>query len=252
MNGFYVFLPSNSSHEYFPDNTISHFTTRLRKPLDLSGEWEVALVEISLPTLWKNIDYKRCRLAINTDGKTWRETGAPPGFYSNNEQYMREIASAAESVGGRNIFHYDERQRKVTIVLPDQISLKLYTGTAQVLGYKYAKLLHGPRTYKPSGTVDVNHSVYLLYIYVNIVESQVVGDSEVPLLRTVYFSGKDKKYRPETSYTNYTAPHYVRVNKNSVQDIEVDIRDHTGERVPFLVGGSNLKLHFRQVRPSFV
>ena len=39
---FYVTLPSNSSGAYYPDNTLSDFTTKLFKPIDLTGEWEVA------------------------------------------------------------------------------------------------------------------------------------------------------------------------------------------------------------------
>ena len=254
MNEFYVYLPSNSSHQHFPDNTVSHFCTRLRKPLDLSGEYEVALVEVTLPTLWKNIDHKRCRLAINMDGKSWQEFGVTQGFYDSNTRFLTELARVTEdATGGNKLLHYDDRQRKLSVVLPDNTSLKLYKGLAEILGFKNAKLLHGPRTLRPSGTVDVNHGVYLLYVYVNIVESQLVGDAEVPLLRTVFFNAAAKKNKAsEMAYTNYTSPHYVRVNKSFVQDIEIDIRDHTGERVPFLVGPSNVKLHFRQIRPSFI
>ena len=45
----YVVLPSNSSLEYFPNNTLANFNVRLGKPLILDGAFEVALVEIIYP-----------------------------------------------------------------------------------------------------------------------------------------------------------------------------------------------------------
>jgi hypothetical protein len=45
----YVVLPSNSSMEYFPDNTLANFKVKLAKPLILEGQYEVALVEIIYP-----------------------------------------------------------------------------------------------------------------------------------------------------------------------------------------------------------
>jgi hypothetical protein len=44
---FYMYLPSNSSVEYFPSNTISRFRTKLSKRIQLSEEFEVALTEFS-------------------------------------------------------------------------------------------------------------------------------------------------------------------------------------------------------------
>jgi hypothetical protein len=51
MDHFYVTLPSDSSADYFPNNTIANFTTKLTMPIELKhDEWEVGLVEISYPT----------------------------------------------------------------------------------------------------------------------------------------------------------------------------------------------------------
>jgi hypothetical protein len=48
---FYVTLPSNSSFEYFPENTLNNYTTKLHT-LRLEGNYEVGLVEISYPQNW--------------------------------------------------------------------------------------------------------------------------------------------------------------------------------------------------------
>ena len=50
---FYITLPSNSSQSDFPDNTLTHYTTRLKNSLRLNGNYEVALAQIIFPKNWK-------------------------------------------------------------------------------------------------------------------------------------------------------------------------------------------------------
>jgi hypothetical protein len=53
--GFYVTLLSDASRALYPQNSCARFTTRLRTPLDLRGDWEVALVDLSYPHNWYNV-----------------------------------------------------------------------------------------------------------------------------------------------------------------------------------------------------
>lgn len=52
---FYLELISNSSNKIYADNTASKFIQELNPPLDLSGKWEVGLVEVHYPTSWYNV-----------------------------------------------------------------------------------------------------------------------------------------------------------------------------------------------------
>ena len=47
QNNFYIILPSNSSVDHFPQNTMSDYTTVLSNPLNLEGNYEVALTELN-------------------------------------------------------------------------------------------------------------------------------------------------------------------------------------------------------------
>jgi hypothetical protein len=51
----YLFLPSDSSSSYFPNNTTSNYITQLPEVLELSDDFTVGLVEISMEKTWKNI-----------------------------------------------------------------------------------------------------------------------------------------------------------------------------------------------------
>ena len=55
MAHFYLTLPSNSSEKYYPNNTLTQYTTKLREDITLKGDWEVGLTEILYPKTWYNI-----------------------------------------------------------------------------------------------------------------------------------------------------------------------------------------------------
>ena len=55
MESFTIELVSNASGELFPDNTLSSFTNILPEQLNLEGQWEVAISEISYPSMYQNI-----------------------------------------------------------------------------------------------------------------------------------------------------------------------------------------------------
>ena len=59
---FYIYLLSDSSSAYFPQNVTSEFTTKLAQEEILSGQWEVALCNIYYHRTWVNI-------ANSADGK---------------------------------------------------------------------------------------------------------------------------------------------------------------------------------------
>src|SRR5688572_29592040 len=56
MAHFYMTLPSNSSMHYYPNNTVTHYMTRLENGIALSGDWEVKLVELQYQHTWFNLE----------------------------------------------------------------------------------------------------------------------------------------------------------------------------------------------------
>ena len=66
---FYLTLPSNSSMEYFPANTLTNFKTKLAQPLELIGEWEVALSEFQYPRSWYNLRNLDNHIYVDSGGQ---------------------------------------------------------------------------------------------------------------------------------------------------------------------------------------
>lgn len=54
-NEFYITLLSNSSMQYFSDNTTTKFITKLPKSIKLDGHWSVSLVEFQYPCSMINV-----------------------------------------------------------------------------------------------------------------------------------------------------------------------------------------------------
>ena len=52
---FTINLVSNASMSTFPDSTLANFTTLLPHPIQLMGDWGVAIVEMSWPSLVQNV-----------------------------------------------------------------------------------------------------------------------------------------------------------------------------------------------------
>ena len=55
MELFTIELVSNLSAQLFPHNTLSSFTNFLPEQMKLEGQWEVAISEISYPSMYQNV-----------------------------------------------------------------------------------------------------------------------------------------------------------------------------------------------------
>ena len=55
MSSYIVELVSSASFNVYPDNSLASFTNFLPDQLEFEGEWEVALLEISYPAVYKNV-----------------------------------------------------------------------------------------------------------------------------------------------------------------------------------------------------
>ena len=55
MDSFTIELVSNASGEMFPDNTLSSLTNFSPEQLNLERQWEVAISEVSYPSMYQNL-----------------------------------------------------------------------------------------------------------------------------------------------------------------------------------------------------
>ena len=133
---FYVTLPSNSSLDYFPNNTLNNYTTKLHSALRLDGEYEVGLVELAYPQNWK---YRR-------DGKILFKEKSRTEIYKIRFSNYESIDALIQSM---NIFfkskappiptiwNFNKLNNTITINITNPLSIEFIDGINEELGFKY-------------------------------------------------------------------------------------------------------------------
>ena len=81
MESFTIELVSNASAQLFPDNTLSSFTNFLPEQLNLDGQWEVAISEISYPSMYQNVTEGKFKFFDRKLSKSSEIYYLEPGLY---------------------------------------------------------------------------------------------------------------------------------------------------------------------------
>lgn len=239
---FYVTLPSNSSYEYFPRNTLSSFTTQLAEPIVLSGNWEVALCEIQYPFNWHNVTYKNCSMLLNE-----RNICLPEGYYDTIQEIIDAFHDSLTPAETSNVkLHLNKHSFKTAVRVKRGYSLALQ-GLSQMFGFLDHNKICTEGFNIGDVVSDVHNGVTSFFVYSDIVDHQRVGDAHVPLLRVVKIGDKRPGEHITVSYTN---PHYIPVRSRMIENIQIDLRDDLGQLIPFQLGRVIVKLHFKQSKSS--
>ena len=119
------------------------------------------------------------------------------------------------------------------------------------VGNEFGVMLRRKRHHKPEFAYDIIR-IHSLMIYTDLIEYNIVGDTKAPLLRCFSFISELKSGEIITAgqYMNYRTFSNLQIRpllKNSFHSIHIDLRDTSGEKVPFVtVGITRLVLMFRK------
>jgi hypothetical protein len=171
--------------DYFPDNTLTHFTTRLPQMMDLDGSWEIGLAEIQYPHSWYNI--KKWEAWVQVDvlfeaSQLQRHTfELPGGYYSSPKWILKAIEGKKHRTPLRKKFDIgmNEIEHKIGNAVKKDCKVTISPLLQHMLGFKQAIFPHGDHV------ADVTRGANSLYVYCPLVEPRMVGDAQVLLLRFV-------------------------------------------------------------------
>lgn len=250
---FYLTLPSNSSYNFFPDNRVNDFFTKLPQHIDLQGRWEVALMEMTFPVSWLTVKANagQCTIKLrnpvdNTFEKA-RQVFIPEGYYKDGISLIESINTRIEGAVGANRvkFEYDAFKNKIKLNTANAI-IHLSDDVRDILGFESntpSRFDYDLKDRVAEFPVDLSHGMSGLFVYCNLLQSRVVGDAFVPLLRMVSADGKHGTIQ----HREFIHVHYVPLQVKSFNTINIYINDDIGKPVSFNGGISNLTLHFRRV-----
>jgi hypothetical protein len=249
---FHVVLPSNSSFELYPHNKLADFRVRLARPLVLLRKYEVALEEIAYPQLKQDYNDGDGEISIKTtelvDGKMVKtgvarvtvQCSSKDIIFTTNDKLSVFNWRLGVARNGRFEFTYGGDPTVRT-------ALELDGKLAPALGFTKEQTPYGflEDTIADHESPLMFHNKQM-FIYSNIVEPQLVGDSLVPLLRICI---PDRSDYVDFISEKYIRPYYIPVSIDNIEEIHIQVRTHTGGLFPFPPGAPLIcKLHFRPVR----
>ena len=242
---FYLTLPSNASLDVFPDNKTSSYRVKLPQTIDLNGNWEVGLYSVSYPNTWYTIKNYENHILYSLDGVWYTSTTNPMdyGYYETMEDFIKafNIALKTEPDVKENIkLSFNARTGKVTVTIKNGRYLYLDGLLSIILGFG-GKVVKLDTTTESPYVADLR-GMTTIYIYCNIVQPQIVGDTSAQLLRSIPVEGKSGDIVTKT----FTNIQYVPVQTKSFEDVEILLRSDTGDPVSFERGKVVTTLHFRK------
>ena len=184
---FYVTLPSNSSSNVFPKNTLTDYSTKLKSPIQLEGAYEVALVEMMYPVSWK---YQTGSVILK-----WSDVEVVNEIEFIVHEKMKNICKQiSEFFSNPQLsqiqceFVYNESSQRISISFPKEATL-IFTNNINLL-FGFTKTTLEPREDNSVFISDLKvreltNTINTLYVYSDITEYQVVGDENAPLLQVV-------------------------------------------------------------------
>lgn len=274
MNSFYMTLLSDSSMAHFPSNTQSSFRIKLPKAIDINkGEWEMAVVELILPSQVYNVskDESQFQFVSKHKGLIQRlmELHPPkckmegdsiayplciaPGVYNSPEHLVGAINDAIQQKIGETLkvlhCHFDMRystmaKRVKFAKNSDQFEFRLrfHPGMLAKLGASVQNDISTNDDLAFTHDIDLYAGINHMFVYSDLVDFTLLGDVQAPILRVVPFQ-ESHQIHVHKEFLNL---HYVPVSKPYFDEIDIHIRGDTGELIQFSGGKSMIKLHFKK------
>ena len=243
MDSFTIQLVSNASSEMFPNNTLSPFTNFLPQQVNLEGQWEVAVSEISYLSMYQKVTEGKFSFHDNELSKTKYYYYLEPGLHHCITDIVEAINSLIQKKNNNNKtcigVKGDRRTQKNAFLFVSDESFLVISNID--LGHIFGgdvrndrgllMLVKGP--HKSLFAYDLVR-IHSLMIYTDIVEYNIVGDTKAPLLRFFPFISKVKSGDVITTgqYMNYQTINnlqFRRLLKNSFHSVQIDLRYTSGE-----------------------
>ena len=255
---------------YYPNNTVTYYTTRLENGIALSGDWEVGLVELQYQHTWFNLERGEGHFIYSqfvypgVDKKDFfhKMLTLTPGYYDSVSDLVQAINEQIKYMVDEfklvtfPSFKYDTITKRLRANINWGAHLVFSPALCAMLGvgewpnsiqhdeYDRNEYLE----WVSANACDINRGFSAAYVYCNVLEHIPIGDTKAPLLRIVHLDGKGG----DNVHVLYEKPLYVPLQQKNFDSIEIDIRTDTGNPIPFEYGKSIVTLHFRHCKIPYL
>ena len=266
MESFTIELVSNASAQLFPDSTRSSCTNFLPEQLNLEDQCEVAISEISYPSMYQNLTVGKLTFFDKKVSKSAEFYYLEPGIYYCITDIVEAMNTLIHERHNHNkkciTVKMSRRTQKVEIYFENERSGLAFSSTdlghivGSNVGKEFGAMSRENWNHKPD-FADRLVRIHSLMKYTDLIEYNILGDAKAPLLRCFLYIWKLKaghlittgQYMNCQTFSNLL---FRPLLKNSFHSILIDLRDESGDKIPFVsVGISRLVLMFKKP-PKFI
>ena len=171
-----------------------------------------------------------------------KSASADFGYYDTVKDLIDAVNKSLLAAVGNGSIHlaFNPRTAKVKVYIKKKHGLAFFGKLSRMLGFEGedTKLL---KTTESPFVADL-FGITAIYVYSNIVQPQIVGNTNVHLLRTIPVSGKSGDVITKT----FTNIQYVPMQTKSFEDIEILLSSDTDDPMPFERRKVIATLYFRK------
>ena len=247
----YLILPANASHDVYPENANHNYKIKLPERMRLApNQWEIALRAITYPNNWHNLCNGTMRLG-NKQTIAIADIKVRDGRYRKGSDLIAGCNAAIAEAGFLHAvsFDYIEVEDKAVVTITDpNYALKLGNELASLLGFvanrRFSTTGDSNLRVKGESVLNLDNGYDNLYVYCNLCENRIVGDSSVPCLHNIPVRTIDGP--SNLVHELIRNPAYVAVAGTDTDTVEIDIRRGDGEPVLFRGGCVIATVHLRK------
>ena len=156
---------------------------KLPQTVYLNGNWEVGLYSMTYPCTWYNLHDGDNYIYYSDDGYIFLTSFADYGYYETMTDFVKSVNKALlKDTKGNVRMTFDVRTEKVTVHLKKGYVFAVLGKMSLLLGFGGKEVKIVKTTVSPNVS-DISGVMSSIYVYCDIVQSQVVGDTIAKLLR---------------------------------------------------------------------
>ena len=179
MDSFTIELVSEASGELFPDNTLGSFTNFLPEQVNLEVQWEVAISELSYPSMYQKIPEGYFMFFDKKFVKSTSTYNLEPGLYTSITDIVAALNTLIQDRNNHNetciTVKFSRRTQKVVILIANgssgfafcSIDLGHICGNNMV--NHFGVLMKGIAPHEPQIAYDIV-CIHSLMMYSDLVE----------------------------------------------------------------------------------
>ena len=190
--------------EYFEDNKVNNFVTKLPQSIELTGNCEEGLVDIQFPVNWNNLTTAQGKIIIILYDESHQAVDLvgielQGGYYKSGEDLVQNLNLLLKrrKMAKRVNFKYDAFSNKISVTM--RLAVAVVTPClAEMMGCEDIMLNpldsnadanyeveHSVQDLTATRPADIKRGINALYVYTDIVQDRIMGHTMVPLLGSV-------------------------------------------------------------------